>query len=98
MSNWRIYYGDIDGFYPMDLPLDFLNFNNNQKMIFAGKTPTFMEFIYQKEDYDFIKAIITERREKGIYVFNSPELIFLNKIKRAIRSGKKNICRFLVEI
>jgi hypothetical protein len=96
--NWRIYYGDIEGFYPMNLPLDFLNFNNNQKMLFAGRTPTFMELIYQKEDADLIKKIISERKEKAIYFFNSPERVFLTKIRRSILENKKNTCRFLVEL
>lgn len=96
--SWRIYYGDIDGFYPMNLPLDFLNFNNNQKMLFAGRTPTFMELIYQKEDADLIKKIISERQEKAIYFFNSPERVFLTKIRRSILANKKNTCRFLVEL
>lgn len=96
MSTSRIYYGDIDGYYPLTLPLNFLNVNENQKMIFKGKTPVFMEYIYKKEDAALIKTIVKERRAEGIYVFSSPELIFLNKIRKYIE--QKNSCRFLIEL
>ena len=94
----KIYYGDIEGYYPESLSLTFLNFNNNQKMIFARKTPVFMEYIYNKQDMGIIKEIINQNEEKGIYTPDSSELILLNKIRICISQNKKNICRFLIEL